>query len=175
MSVLLMTFVHDDPCQTCSSPNASDVIVDLGISKSWTSLGKGELSLSCGRFSTYNLHCVWLISQNCMKIQSLLKSGAFGPLEPSFINDFEEKCNELFPLSTAFRTSSPSEVTPSISQVKEVAAKNISATGGAVVLKETSLSSAAMSDLSGDINDLAVISQNSVDDSKSEDAASRAL
>lgn len=35
-----------------------------------------------------------------------------------------------------------------------MAAKNISVTGsGAVVLKETALSSAAMSDLSGDIND----------------------
>ena len=97
--------------------------------------------------------------QNCTKVLELLDSSAFGPPDPGTCQDYRERCHTLFPLATAFR---PSETTPtptnnngsSITEVKDTAPKNISASGGGVVvLKETALSSAAMSDLSGDIND----------------------
>ena len=88
----------------------------------------------------------------------MLQSNAFGPPDPSILKRYEEKCSELFPLATAFRPSS--ETTPtssggsSLPSMKEVVPKNISATsGGAVILKATALSSAAMSDLCTDIND----------------------
>ena len=75
---------------------------------------------------------------------------------------YEEACQKLFPLAMTFKSETrktPSETSenPSslpVAQVKDVAAKSISAAGtGVVILKETALSSAAMSDLSGDIND----------------------
>lgn len=95
-------------------------------------------------------------AQNCTKVHRLLQSQAFGPPNATVIKAYEDKCSELFPLATIFRSSSSSPAHPdsSDSQEKVVAAKNISAAGGgAIVLKETALSSAAMSDLSGDIND----------------------
>ena len=90
----------------------------------------------------------------------------FGPPDPEALAIYEEQCSKLFPLATAFRThakklvsSSDKPCSQAITQVKEMAAKNISASGGgAVVLKETALSSTAMSDLSGDINDIPAIS-----------------
>lgn len=85
---------------------------------------------------------------------------------------YEENCLKLFPLATAFRPESPPPIP--LSGVKEVAAKNISASGGGVVvLKETALSSAAMSDLSGDINEISSTSQkNLTDDEKLNEAIS---
>lgn len=104
-----------------------------------------------------------LTKQNCTKVQKLLQSDTFGPLDPSLLATYEEQCCKLFPLATVFRmhtktlisSSSDKPCAQPLTQVKEMAAKNISASGGgAIVLKETALSSAAMSDLSGDINDL---------------------
>lgn len=106
--------------------------------------------------------CLLCGIQNCTKILKILQSDAFGPPNPATIAAYEEECIKLFPLATAFKvqvktvtsesTQGPSSV--SVTQVKDVAAKTITATGvGVVVLKETALSSAAMSDLSGDIND----------------------
>lgn len=96
-------------------------------------------------------------------MQKLLQSDAFGPPDPSILKSYEETCRKLFPLATAFRLPpSSDEATPASSlpntNVKEVVPKNISANeeGGVLVLKETSLSLAAMSDLSGDINDTAL-------------------
>ena len=95
-----------------------------------------------------------------MEVHKLLQAETFGPPDPATLRAYEEKCSRLFPLATIFRPSPSSETTPSkgggMVPVKEVVPKNISASGGGVViLKETALSSAAMSDLSGDINDTA--------------------
>lgn len=100
--------------------------------------------------------------QNCVRVHKLLKSSTFGSPDSATLKLYEEKCSELFPLATVFKSSSPQlEATPSSSSIPEVkeVPKNISASGGgAMVLKQTALSSAAMSDLSGDINDLAKVS-----------------
>ncbi len=80
-----------------------------------------------------------------------------GPPDLSTVNTYKERCRQIFPFATAFKASAvpdPSTSSSEVTQVKEVAAKNISASGGGtIVLKATALSSAAMSDLSGDIND----------------------
>lgn len=95
--------------------------------------------------------------QNCTLVLKLLESDKFGPPDSAICSAYEEKCRQLFPLATVFKTPPAAEATPSsntIVEVKDVVPKNISASGGGVVvLKETALSSAAMSDLSGDIND----------------------
>ena len=93
----------------------------------------------------------------------------FGSSNPATLKAYEEKCSALFPLATAFRPSSD-EDTPSddlgVGKVKENAPKNITAIEvSAGVLKETALSSAAMSDLSGDINVAPVLPKASIDDS----------
>ena len=130
-----------------------------------------SLSFLSHQFSFIPFDCFFLIvsiKQNCMKVQKLLQADAFGPPDSATIASYEERCCELFPLATAFKmhakklsstSSSDQNCGLPIAQVKETAAKNISASttgGGAVVLKETSLSSTAMSDLSGDINDIPV-------------------
>lgn len=98
-----------------------------------------------------------------MKVQQLLRSHAFGPTDPVVIKTYEEKCNGLFPLATTFRLSPTDENTPpncvGREGVGEMTGKSISASGGHGILKETALSSAAMSDLSGDINDTAKVAQ----------------
>jgi len=103
--------------------------------------------------------------QNCLKAHSILRSGGLGSASPATLAAYEEACRKLFPLAMAFksetrRTLSETSENPSnpgslpVAQMKDVAAKTISAAGtGLVILKETALSSAAMSDLSGDIND----------------------
>lgn len=97
-------------------------------------------------------------------MQKLLQSDTFGSPDPTVLKSYDEKCSKLFPLATAFRPRpSSTEATPSsaisATNVKEVIPKNISASEeGVVVLKETALSLAAMSDLSGDINDAALLS-----------------
>ena len=95
-------------------------------------------------------------AQNCVKVQKLLQSDTFTH-DPTILKAYNEQCSKLFPLATAFRPPpSSAEAAPSNTiNVKEMVPKNISANedSGVLVLKETALSLAAMSDLSGDIND----------------------
>lgn len=102
--------------------------------------------------------------QNCLKVQKLLQDNTFGLSNPAILKPYEEKCSTLFPLATAFRPSD-SEATPSDAMGKVKAPKNITLVVGVGVLKETALSSAAMSDLSGDINVAPVLPKASIDDS----------
>jgi hypothetical protein len=93
-------------------------------------------------------------------VQKLLQSETFAssPSDSATLKSYDEKCSKLFPLATTFRPPpSSTEATPSNAiNVKETVPKNISANEeGDLVLKETALSLAAMSDLSGDINDAA--------------------
>lgn len=104
-----------------------------------------------------------LLAQNCVKVQKLLQSEAFTPSpDPTTLKAYNEECSKLFPLATAFRPPpSSAETAPSSAvNVKETVPKNIRANedSGVLVLKETALSLAAMSDLSGDINDASLLS-----------------
>lgn len=110
-----------------------------------------------------------------MKVHKILQSDAFGPSNPSVVAEYEEDCRKLYPLASPFRIQAKKAVSGSgegpagvpVAQVKDVAAKTITASGsGLVVLKETSLSSAAMSDLSGDINDTKAGHASSPDNNK---------
>lgn len=109
------------------------------------------------------------VLQNCLKVQKLLQDNAFGPSTPaSTLKAYEEKCSTLLPLATAFRPDEDTPTTddaPGTGKVKENAPKNVTIEVSAGVLKESALSSAAMSDLSGDINVAPVLPKASIDDS----------
>ncbi len=116
-----------------------------------------------------------------MKVHKILQSDVFGPSNSATVTAYEAECRRLFPLATAFKEQVRKPAVPGlpsdpgsvpVAQVKDVAGKTITATGGGVVvLKETSLSSAAMSDLSGDINDSKSISISDNDKDSSTDIA----
>ncbi|CAG0879708.1 unnamed protein product [Darwinula stevensoni] len=48
---------------------------------------------------------------NCERILEEMKVGSFGKCDPEELRTFSEQCNQLFPLSEAFRLSSPTPVT----------------------------------------------------------------
>ena len=45
--------------------------------------------------------------QNCLRVRDLLRQGSFGNCPAEALQDYEQRCRQLFPLATALKPPAP--------------------------------------------------------------------
>ena len=45
--------------------------------------------------------------QNCLRVRDLLRNGSFGNCPEEALQDYEQRCRQLFPLATALKPPTP--------------------------------------------------------------------